>query len=250
MQFFVAQFTQLLSFLSTTIGSLGWAIVAFTFLVRLALYPLTSSSLRAQKKIRDLQPELKKLGTKHKGDKQALQRAQMELYQKYNVNPLAGCLPQLVQIFLLIVLYQALLAFLNGGMENGANLEFFWLNLGQPDPTYALPVLAAVTQLILSLMIAPGAEIPDVVPNKSSNKKVKKTNEKEEDMAEMAASMQQQMLFIMPIMTGVIALRFPSGLALYWVVATVFSIAQQYFISGWGGLTTYYQRFVRKYAKN
>jgi hypothetical protein len=99
-------------------------------------------------------------------------------------------------------------------------------------------------------MIAPGAEIPDAVPNKSKNPKVKKANEKEENTAEMAATMQQQMLFIMPVMTGILAARFPSGLALYWVATTVFSVGQQYFVSGWGGLTSYYQRLVKKYAKN
>ena len=71
---------------------------------------------------------------------------------------------------------------------------------------------------------------------------VKKENEKEEDMAEMAQSMQQQMLFIMPVMTGFFALSFPSGLALYWVATTVLSIGQQYAVSGFGGFRTYGKR--------
>lgn len=250
MNFLVAQFTQLLVFLNSTLGSLGWSIIAFTLIIRVVLLPLTMSSIKAQKKLKDLQPELKKLNAQHKGNKQALQAAQLELYKRYNINPLAGCLPQLLQIFVLIVLYRALLLFLDGGVANGANLQFFWLNLAQPDPRYILPVLAAGTQLVLSLMIAPGAEIPDVVPNKNPSKQIKQANKKEENTAEMAATMQQQMLFIMPIMTGVLALRFPAGLSLYWVAATVFSIFQQYFVSGWGGLTTYYRRIITRYAKN
>lgn len=250
MGFFVHQFTQLLAFLNESLGSLGWAILAFTAVMRVALLPLSVSSIKAQKKLQNLQPELRRINKQHQNDKQALQKAQLELYQKYNINPLSGCLPQLLQIGVLIVLYQALLAFLNGGAQNGSHLEFFWLNLSQPDHTYVLPILAGASQLLLSLMIAPGAEIPDVVPNKSKNQKVKKANEKEENTAEMAATMQQQMLFIMPVMTGFLAARFPSGLALYWVATTVFSVAQQYFVSGWGGLTSYYQRFVKKYAKN
>lgn len=249
MAFLVEQFTQLLVFLNGFLGSLGWSIIAFTILIRGALLPLTLSSIRAQKKIKDLQPELKKLSNKFKNNKQALQKAQLELYQQYNVNPLAGCLPQIVQIFVLIVLYRALLTFLNGNAELGADLHFLWLNLAQPDPTYVLPIVAAVSQLLLSLMIAPGAEIPDVVPNKGGSKKIKAANKKEEDTAEMAATMQQQMLFIMPIMTGVIAVRFPAGLALYWVAATLFSIGQQYYISGWGGLTSYYQRYIGRHLK-
>jgi len=99
-------------------------------------------------------------------------------------------------------------------------------------------------------MISPGAEVRDIVPNKSKLKKVQEANKKEENTAEMAATMQQQMLFIMPIMMGVIAASFPSGLALYWVISTVTSIIQQYYVSGWGGIQIYYQRLVSKYAKN
>jgi hypothetical protein len=95
-------------------------------------------------------------------------------------------------------------------------------------------------------MLAPGAEIPDVVPNNSKLKKIKDANEKEEDTAEMAQTMQRQMMFIMPVMTGFIALKFPSGLALYWVASTIFSVVQQYFVSGPGGLTLYVERFFGK----
>lgn len=225
-------------------GNLGWSIIAFTLLIRGVLLPLTLPSLKAMKKMQKLQPEIKKLKQKHGKDNQAFQKAQMELYQKYNVNPLAGCIPQIAQLVVLIGLYRVLTDFLHNPELNGAQINtwFFGLNLGQPDPRYILPVLAGITQLVLSLMISPGAETPDIVPNDSKNKKVQVENKKEEDFAEMASTMQKQMLFMMPIMTGVIALRFPSGLALYWVISTVFSIIQQYFVSGWGGLTLYIQR--------
>ncbi|MFH2118368.1 MAG: YidC/Oxa1 family membrane protein insertase [Candidatus Paceibacterota bacterium] len=249
MNFLITQFVQLLSFLNEFLGSLGISIIIFTLLIRLVLLPITLSSIRAQKKLKDLQPELKKISGKFKNNKKALQAAQMELYKKYNINPLAGCLPQIVQIFVLIILYRALLDFLGDGAINGTNLQFFWLNLGEPDKTYILPILAGATQLLLSLMIAPGAEIPDVVSNKSKKKKIQEANKKEENTAEMAATMQQQMLFIMPLMTGFLAARFPSGLALYWVVATVFSVAQQYYVSGWGGLASYWQRLLIKIRK-
>ena len=91
-------------------------------------------------------------------------------------------------------------------------------------------------------MILPGGETPDVIPNDAKTKKLKEENKKEEDAAEMAAAMQKQMLFIMPVMTAFIAIRFPSGLALYWVASTVFSIVQQYFTTGWGGVTLYAKR--------
>jgi YidC/Oxa1 family membrane protein insertase len=244
MGFFADIFNNFLIFLVGTTGSLGFAIIIFTFLIRSVLLPLTLPSLRSSKKMKDLQPEIKKLQKKHGKDKQALQKAQMELYKKYNINPLAGCIPQLAQLGVLIVLYRVLIDFLNSPTINGVAIDpkFFWLDLSVPDELYVLPVLAALSQFVLSLMIAPGAETRDVVPNKSKSKKLQKANKKEENTADMAQSMQQQMMFIMPIMTGFIALRFPSGLALYWVATTFFSIGQQWYISGPGGLSIYYKR--------
>ena len=122
------------------------------------------------------------------------------------------------------------------------HLQLGWLDLSKPDGHYILPILAAVSQLILSVMLIPVTETKDVVPNQSKKLKVIDKNKKEEDTAEMAATMQQQMLFMMPIMTGFFAIKFPAGLSLYWVITTVFSIVQQYFISGPGGLATYYNR--------
>ncbi|MBW7955111.1 membrane protein insertase YidC [Patescibacteria group bacterium] len=225
-------------------GGLGLAILAFTAIVRLLLVPLSLPGMKSQKKMREIQPELKKLKDIHGKDKQALQVAQMELYKKHNINPLSGCLPQIVQIVLLIVLYHVLSVFVGTNEVNGVTLnpDFLWLNLTQPDSLFILPVLAGLTQLILSLMILPGGETPDVIPNDAKTKKLKEENKKEEDAAEMAAAMQKQMLFIMPVMTAFIAIRFPSGLALYWVASTVFSIVQQYFTTGWGGVTLYAKR--------
>jgi YidC/Oxa1 family membrane protein insertase len=239
-QLFVTLLTQLYG----VVGDLGLTIILFTIVMRLVLLPLTLPSIKAQKKMQDLKPEIDALKKKHGKDKQAFQMAQLELYKRYNINPLAGCIPQLAQLVVLILLYQALTVFIGQNMINGVAVDpsFFWLNLAQPDANYVIPVLAGVSQLVLSLMIAPGAEVKDVVPNKSKVKSVKEANKKEEDVAEMAASMQQQMLYIMPVMTAFIALRFPSGLGLYWIVTTLFSIVQQYAISGPGGLKTYLVR--------
>lgn len=237
---------EVILFLFQATGNLGLALIVFTILIRSVLFPLTYSSLKVTHKMRELQPELKKLQKKHGKDKQALQAAQMELYKRYNVNPLAGCLPQIVQIVVLIFLYRVLVNFLGQPEIDGIAIDpyFLGLDLSQKDPTYVLPVLAGVTQLFLSFMIAPGAEQPDVVPNTSKSKKIQKENEKEENFAEMAASMQQQMLFIMPVMTGFIALNFPAGLGLYWVCTTIFSIGQQWYVSGPGGLVHYTQKAV------
>lgn len=226
-------------------GNLGLAIIVFTIIIRLLLLPLTIPSLKAmrhqQQAMKKLKPELDKLKKQHKNDKQALQKAQMELYKVHNINPLNGCLPQIVQLVLLMVLYQVFIKFLAQTNIEGTLIDptFGWMNLAKPDHLYVLPVLAGVTQLFLSLMVAPASETPDKIPNDSTKKAVQVANKKEEDVAEMAATMQQQMIFILPVMIGFSALRFPAGLALYWTVTTIFSIIQQFVLSGPGGLKTY-----------
>ncbi len=235
-------FTIILVSLYSVVQDLGLSIILMTVLIRTILLPITLPTLRARKKLKKIKPKLDKLKDKHQDSKKELQKAQLELYQKYNVNPLSGCLPQIIQIVILIGLYRSLSNFLEQSQVQGIqiNPEFFWLNLAKPDPIYVLPILAALIQLVLALMISPGGEVRDIEPNEAQDAETKKKNEAEEDTAEMAKQMQQQMIFIMPVMTGFIAAKFPSGLALYWVTTNIFSIGQQYFISGLGGLKKYY----------
>ncbi len=243
-QFFTILLTTLYSFL----GDLGVSIIVMTILIKGILVPFSLPSLKARETMEKAKPELDQLKKKYKNNPKKLKEAQAGIYKKYNINPISGCLPQIVMIIILIGLYRSLNAFLVDGVIDGVvvNTAFLWMNLTQPDKTYILPVLAGVSQLIMSIMLAPGAEVRDLVPNKSKNQVVKKENEKEEDMADMAKSMQQQMIFIMPLMTGFIASKFPSGLAVYWVVANIFGIVQQYFVSGFGGLSLYLQRIKKK----
>lgn len=221
---------QALLFLTRLLGgSLGLAIIALTLILRFFLIPLTLPSLKSAKKIQDLKPELDKLRTQHGQDKKQLQLAQLELYRQHGINPAAGCLPNIIQLVILIALYQVFMDFLvKNGTAANLNLHFLWFNLSQPDPRFVLPVIAGVSQLVLSLMLSPAIE---------HHKET--TAQKTEDVQEMAETMQQQMIFILPIMTVVISLKFPSGLTLYWIITTIFSLVQQYFISGWGGLHRY-----------
>lgn len=232
LNFLTVPINSILIFLYNLSGqNFGLAIILLTLLVRGVLVPITIPSLRSAKKLQELKPALDKLKAKHK-DKQKLQLAQLELYKQNNINPAAGCLPQIAQLLVLIALYQVFINFINNGDLNGTplNLNFLWLDLGKPDQFYILPVLAGLTQLIFSFMMTSGLEGHVKAPKNLNEKK------KEEDSLEMAQSMQQQMLYIMPAMTVLISLKFPSGLALYWVVTTIFSLVQQYIISGLGGL--------------
>lgn len=218
-------------------SNLGLAIIVLTLIVRTILVPFTLPSMRSAKKIAALKPELDALKRKYKQDPKELQVKTLELYKKHNVNPAGGCLPYIVQFIFLIALYQVFIDSLGNGSIAGIsiNTQFLSWKLNEKDTSYALPILAGVLQLITSIAIMPAVEDE---PLKRKGKK-----EEKEDVAEMAQSMQQQMIFLMPALTVFFAIQFPSGLALYWVVTTAFSLVQQLIISGPGGLLKYARRF-------
>lgn len=226
---------QLLSFFYHLFGgNLGLSIISVTLLIKFLLLPLVLPSMKSAKLMQQLKPDLDKLKQKHT-DKKALQEAQMSLYKEKGINPMAGCLPQIVQILILISLYNVFINFLKQPSISGLimNSNFLFLDLTKSDKTYIMPVLAGLSQFVFSLMMQSGIESHVHNPNLKSEKK------KEEDNLEMAQTMQQQMLYMMPLMTVVVSLNFQSGLVLYWIISTVFSIVQQYYFSGWGGLTKF-----------
>jgi len=194
-------------------------------------------SMKSAKQMQLLKPELDKLKGKH-ADKKALQEAQMALYKEKGINPMAGCLPQIIQILVLISLYNVFINFLKQPSISGLamNPYFLYLDLTKKASEthlwyyYLLPILSGLTQFIFSLMMQSGVESHVEAPKQKDEKK------KEEDNLEMAQTMQQQMLYMMPLMTLVISFNFETGLVLYWVVSTLFSIVQQYYFSGWGGV--------------
>ena len=228
----------------------GLAIIGLTLFIRGALTPLTLPSLKSAQKLRTLQPELEKLKKKHGKDRQAFAQAQLKFYQEQGVNPAAGCLPQIIQIVILIALFQAfnqvlradgdiiqnlnqvLYPSLKLAKDTVINTKFTYLNLTQPDTIpFAgfkifnftldrLPgiflILAAATQFLSSKLMMPAA--------KASKAESQKTPGQSDDMA---AAMQTQMLYFMPIMTLFIGFRFPSGLVLYWLTFSTFMLVQQ-----------------------
>jgi YidC/Oxa1 family membrane protein insertase len=247
------------------IGNIGLAIVVFTVLIRAILIPLTVPSMKAAKKMQELAPELEKLKRRYKNDKQGMARAQMELYKQHGANPAAGCLPQIVQLLILIALYQAFRQVLlpNGmeviqklnevlypslrlPLETSIDLRFLYLDLAKPD-VFQLPVsgqtipipglfllAAALTQFLSSKMMSPGA--------RAAEKAAEKTEEKTDDLA---TSMQSQMLYLFPLMTLLIGFTFPSGLILYWFIFSLFTMVQQYFVAGPGGLGVWLKKLRR-----
>lgn len=243
--------------------NLGWAIIVLTVILRAILIPLTLPSLKAAKKIKELTPEMEKLKKKYGNDRQQLAKAQMELYRQHGANPAAGCLPQIIQLIILVALYQA---FINVLKANGdvvarlnqvlypslrlsegtiINTQFFWLDLAKPDvfhlPGLALPlpglflILAALIQFISSKMMQPAVM--------EAQKEAAKTENKTDDLG---AAMQSQMLYLFPLMTIFIGYSFPSGLILYWFVFSLFTAIQQYFVSGWGGVEPWINKLKMK----
>ena len=225
-------------------GNLGFSIIALTLVVKAVLIPFVLPSLKSAKKMQDLKPALDKLKAKHT-DKKELQQAQLDLYKQNGVNPAAGCLPQIVQIIILISLYQVFRQFIGKDVISGIKVNpfFLYLDLNKPDHLYIMPVLAGFSQFVFSLMMQSGIESHVEAPKNKDSKK------KEEDNLEMAQSMQQQMLYMMPLMTVVISLNFQSGLILYWIVSTLFSIAQQYYFSGLGGVKPFINKIALKISK-
>ena len=227
--------------------NLGLAIIALTIIMRLALSPLMNPQLKSASKMKELAPELEKLKKKHKDDKQKFMQAQLALYKEHGVNPAAGCLPQILQIIILITLYQVLNKVIigSGSIENiakdlwpfnqladgttGLNLNFLYLNLGKPDIIripglpFGIPglpglfvIMATVFQFLSSKMMLPTV--------KKEEKLAEKTPGKTDDMA---ASMQKQMMYMFPAMTLIFGYTLQSGVMLYWFIFSAFSLLQQ-----------------------
>jgi YidC/Oxa1 family membrane protein insertase len=214
--------------------SWGFAIILFTLIVKIVTLPLNLQQARSMKATQELQPKLQELQKKHAKDKEKLAQAQMELYREHGVNPLGGCLPMLIQLPILFGLYQALYKLASTGEIVGQ--RFLWIpdlafptrEIGikwawPPAPEFIgwaaavlyliLPVLTVVTQIAMQRMTTSSTASQDP----------------------QQAAMQQTML-IMPFMFGFITLQVPAGLTLYWVTSNLFSMIQQYFITGWGSL--------------
>ena len=178
-------------------GSWGIAIILLTVCVRIVLFPLTWKQFRSAQHMQLLQPKIKELQAKFKGDKQRLQQETMKLYQEHRVNPFASCLPLLLQLPVFFCLYYAI----RGTLELRES-HFLWLTLGKPDPYFILLLLYVVSQLA------------------STELSLQYTTD----------NRQKWMMRAMPLFFVVILLRFPSGLFVYWVTTNVWTVGQQLII--------------------
>jgi YidC/Oxa1 family membrane protein insertase len=216
----VSPLTDGLRYLYSIFGNYGIAIIVFTFLVRIVMLPLSMQSMKSSKAMQELQPQIAALQKKYGKDKEKLSQEQMKLYKEAGVNPLAGCLPTIIQMPIWIGLYSAL-SILSTTPE--FQTPFLWLaNLAAMPNTsdilgnlsdFILPVLTVVTQFVTQKMMTPPTQDPQ-------------------------AQSMNSMMSIMPLMFGFFCLQVPAGLVVYWVASNIFSMVQQYFTTGWGSLAT------------
>ncbi len=211
----------------------GVAIILLTITIRLILWPLQSKTLRNQKALTKIQPEIKKIQDKYKNDPTKMQSKVMELYKEKEVNPLSSCLPTLIQLPLLFALFYAIRPFADAAFINisdsGAGLWhdlYPWLRelgfvksaLSQPFSTEFLN-LVDLTKSSWTLALGAGAiqflQSKMIMPKKD---------------LDATQKMMNQTLYIFPVMTFFIGLSFPAALPLYWIVQSVMMMFQQYLV--------------------
>ncbi len=205
----------------------GVAIIVFTAVLRALLIPLYKKQVESQKKMQEIQPKIKEIQQKYKGDKEKQTKAVMEFYKQNKTNPFSGCLPLVVQMIFLIAIYRVLINISNDNFSVKAEELYSFVSnpgiiknmfLGLVDlakPSAYLAVLAAAAQFYQSKMIM--KKQPPAVKN----------NNGKPDFSQI---MSKQMLYLGPLLTLFIGIKFAAGLALYWLASTVFMIVQQWWM--------------------
>lgn len=199
----------------------GLAIILLTLIIRFILYPLNQKSIKSQKALNILQPQIKDIQSKYKNDKAKQSQALMELYKSNGINPASGCLPLLIQLPVLIALYRV---FWNG--LNPSSLTSLYSFVARPaminpwflglidlsKSNYIMAIIAGILTYFQTKMAIPKQQKVPVA-------------------GDFGAMFSKQMMYLMPVVTVVIAWRLPAGLALYWIVITLFGIVQQYLVN-------------------
>lgn len=179
-------------------GNYGLAIIIVTVIIRTLLLPLNIKQLKSSRAMQEVQPKMKELkekfSSKDAKTQQQLQQETMKLFKENGVNPLAGCLPVIVQMPILFGIYQAIMR--TSEISQGS---FLWFQLGSPD--YILPLIAGAATYFQQKLMMAGSSAPQ-------------------------NPQMQVMLYVMPLMITVMAFFFPSALALYWVVGNLFMVGQ------------------------
>ncbi len=189
-------------------GNYGVAIILLTVLIRVILWWPTQKSYTSMKKMQGamskMQPRIKTLKELYKNNPAKLNEETMKLYKEYQINPMGGCLPMLLQMPVFFALYKTLTTAVE---LRGAKFVWMWQDLSSKDPAYILPFAMGASMFIQQKMSTPPAATPE------------------------SATQQKMMLYLMPVMLTFFSFMWPSGLLLYWVVSNILSIGQQVLIN-------------------
>jgi YidC/Oxa1 family membrane protein insertase len=250
MNLLIAPFVNALFGLYYLLGNLGWSIVVITIIIRLVLMPLVWPSLKSSIKMQALQPKLKKLQEKFGKDKQGLAKAQMDFYKAEGVNPLSGCLPNILQIAVLMIFFSAfnMVSGFSEGKIKAEEINRQLIKSFQIDNNFKFSDqfmgvnLSATPAKVFKNGISPSLILPlflllgsgylqfwsakKMMPNTKADASVVKieTKDKEDDMMAM---MRTQTTYMMPLMTIFIGFSFSVGILIYWFVNSAVMAGQQ-----------------------
>lgn len=203
---------------------IGVAIIFMTVIIKLVLLPLSKQSIKSQKALQDLQPKIDELKKKYANNKEELGKAMMQLYKQEKVNPFSSCLPLLIQLPFLWAVFKVF----SNGLSNDTinNVYSFIYNPGTINPVSFGLVDLSQRNIVLAVL-AGAAQFWQAKMMVTKRSEVRAPGAKDENML---AAMNKQMLYMMPILTVVIGMTFPGGLALYWLVTTLLTALQQLYL--------------------
>ncbi|KUP20821.1 YidC/Oxa1 family membrane protein insertase [Paenibacillus sp. DMB5] len=181
-------------------GQYGLAVLVMVIIVRTLILPLTMKQVKSSRAMQAIQPELQKIQKKYKDQPEKVQQETMRLFQENKVNPMAGCLPLIVQMPIFIALYNSI--YYNPDLREHS---FLWLQLGEPDKLFILPLLAAATTFLQTRMMTKMNPVQQQGP-------------------------MQFMMMVYPVLIFIMSYNFPAALPLYWVYSNVYTIIQNYFL--------------------
>lgn len=200
----MVQVIRLLNWLYRHTGNYGWAIILFTLMMRIVLYPLMRKQFRSMARMQQIQPRIKRIQTRYKDNREELQRKTIEIYRKEKVNPMSGCLPMIVQLPIIVIIWRALLY---ASEQIHLSPSFLWLpDLSMPDPYFILIIVTTIIMLLQQHFMSPMGTTD-------------------------AAGPQKYVGYFFPVMMSVMLWRFPSGLWLYYMLTTGAQVGQQAFVN-------------------
>jgi len=200
----------------------GIAVIILTLIIRFVLHPSSIKGVRSQRALTRLQPQIQEIQKEYKDDKSKQTKLLMELYQREKINPFSGCLPMLLQLPVLIALYQVFLRGLTPESLNGS-LYSFVNNPGVIDFSF-LGIITLTESNIFLAFLAGVLQFYQLKISTTSKESDKKKN------SDFSKTMQNQMIYFFPLFTVYIIWQFGSIIGLYWTVSILFSIVEQYIV--------------------